>query len=83
MLSIDCVKETFDAADSATIFCDIMTAGVIIKKPSSSSVNSSSSSESSLATSSALSVTSVGACSGVHKDASRLVVYCVCVKIIT
>jgi hypothetical protein len=32
MLNIDCVKETFDAADSAAIFCDIVTTGVIIKK---------------------------------------------------
>jgi hypothetical protein len=59
MLSTECIKETFDAADSAVIFCDIVFAGVIIKKPSSSSVNSSSSSESSLATSSAASVTCV------------------------
>jgi hypothetical protein len=83
MLSIDRVKETFDAADSVAIFYDIVTAGVIIKKPSSSSVNLSSSLESSLATSSVLSITSVRACSGVHKDASRLGVSYVLVQTIT
>jgi hypothetical protein len=31
MLSIDRVKETFDAADSVAIFYDIVSAGVIIK----------------------------------------------------
>jgi hypothetical protein len=80
---MDRIKETFDAADSTAIFCDIMTVGVIIKKLSSSSVNLSSSSESSLATSLALSITSVWACSSVHKDASWLVVSSVCVQKIT
>jgi hypothetical protein len=32
MLSIDHVNETFAAADSVAIFCDIVIAGVIIKK---------------------------------------------------
>jgi hypothetical protein len=54
VLSIDRVKEIFDAADSAAIFCDSVTVGVIMTKPSSSSVNSSSSSESPASTSSSL-----------------------------
>jgi hypothetical protein len=65
ILSIECVKETFVAVDLVAIFYDSVAAGVIITKPSSSSVNSRSSSESSFATSSALSVTSVWSCSGV------------------
>jgi hypothetical protein len=62
------------------IFCDSVAAGVIITKPSSSSVNSWSSSESSFLTSSAFSVTSVRSCYGVRIGASWLVVSWVCVK---
>jgi hypothetical protein len=79
ILSIECVKETFVVADSSVIFYNIVTAGVIIPKPSSSSVNSRSSSESSLEISSTLSIISVCPYVGVHIDAYWLVVFCVCV----
>jgi hypothetical protein len=79
---IEHVKEAFVAVDLAVIVCDIMTTGVIITKPSSSLVNSWLSSESSLPISSALSITSVWPCSGVHIDALWLVVSCVCVHTI-
>jgi hypothetical protein len=78
ILSIECVKETFVVADSAAIFYNIVTAGVIIPKPSSSSVNSWSSLESSLAISSTLSIISVCPYVGVHIDAYWLVVFSVC-----
>jgi hypothetical protein len=78
IFSIDRVKETFVAADLTAIFYDIVATGVIITKPSSSSVNSRSSSESSLATSSVFSIPSVWPCSGVHISGSWLVMSCVC-----